>query len=317
MKHLLAQTCLVIACSAWAAPSCADIERQEQTNTLIQYIAESAYKQFEARRQELFTQAPSLITTLEFGQEIRPTMEHTSSVVRDSVISDIRYGYLGENRPTESEYLKNFGDSVADLNVANLYNNLVIDEDHDKHVRRWVKNIVQGLSDDADNNGIGGMSAASSDDLMAQISENLPGYLAENVSQNEDDSVRKRMKQALLSLPNYSLLNMYAMRNPNQESGESAMSLMEREAAWRYTNPLWFQELAKTPAEGLLRENAHMQAYALMMDYNRYRQLERIEALLAGLLSVNSKFNDALDQLGGMMGNLAPNQGMGNVGQIM
>ncbi|HSX20137.1 MAG TPA: hypothetical protein VLG38_03320 [Gammaproteobacteria bacterium] len=103
--------------------------------------------------------------------------------------------------------------------------------------------------------------------------------------------------QAVLSVARYALDEMYAMRvsgntiggaaNSGNAATDSIMQVMENEASRRFTDPGYQQWLtAGTTAQpDLLRDLAAMQAFSLWMDYQNYRQNERIAALLSAMLS--------------------------------
>jgi hypothetical protein len=65
----------------------------------------------------------------------------------------------------------------------------------------------------------------------------------------------------------------------------SIMSIMETESGRRFKNQVWYDAVSQSSQEALLRELIHMEAFRLWMDYYRYRQSERMEALLAAMTS--------------------------------
>ncbi|MES2212943.1 MAG: hypothetical protein V4490_07385 [Pseudomonadota bacterium] len=298
-SKLAVTAAMALVCASVAAPLGADILLQDSTNALINYIGETAYQEFEARRQALFTQAPSLLTTLNFGEQLQPSMTNVQTVSNNALIGDIMYGLIGLNVPSSTDYVNQYANSIADINAANLYNTTVIQE-NDEVVRRFVKNIVMGLGQKGGTAGVtlGNIGGSDATEIAGQLQQSLPNFTTQDASTNAATLVAQRMQHALLSIPNYSLLNMYAMRTPIAPgSPDSALSLMERESLWRYSNPTWLQEMAKTPTEGLLREIAHMEAYGLMMDYQSFRQGERLEGLMAALIATISQLKTSLDGL--------------------
>lgn len=114
--------------------------------------------------------------------------------------------------------------------------------------------------------------------------------------------------QALLGVARYAMDEMYGMRVPGSIMGatgnaasQSILNVMENEAVRRFTDPNYatFLTAATTDQVALLREMAAMQAFELWMNYQNYRQNERIAALLSAILSnsvneVISKNNSAL-----------------------
>lgn len=102
---------------------------------------------------------------------------------------------------------------------------------------------------------------------------------------------------ALLSVARYALDEIYGMRVPGSTMGGAAnngvaanvsiMQVMENEATRRFTDPNYVTFLVDTKTDqiALLREIAAMHAFGLWMDYQSYKQNERIVALLSATLS--------------------------------
>lgn len=93
--------------------------------------------------------------------------------------------------------------------------------------------------------------------------------------------------QALLSIPRQSFAEMVAKRTPSQSGGDSMMQIMERVAMQRFMSTAWSQTLPTMEAKNLLQEIALMQSYHIWLEYERYRQMERIEALLSAMVIQN------------------------------
>lgn len=101
--------------------------------------------------------------------------------------------------------------------------------------------------------------------------------------------------QATLGVAIYSMNEMLGMRVPGSTFGltdpttvaeGSVMSAMEAEATRRFVDPTTFETFLSTASTGdMQKEQMRMQAFSMWMDYMRYRQGERIEALLAASLS--------------------------------
>lgn len=100
--------------------------------------------------------------------------------------------------------------------------------------------------------------------------------------------------QALLGVARYALDEMYGMRLPGSTLGasgnaasKSIMSVMENEASRRFTDPAYasFLTSPSTDQVALLREIAAMHAFDLWMQYQTYRQNERMTAILSAMLS--------------------------------
>lgn len=120
-------------------------------------------------------------------------------------------------------------------------------------------------------------------------SDNLKDTISNGIPKSSDKSyVAKTLaKQAAVTVARNSLNEIYGSRLPENSITpiSSIMSIMEQEAGRRFKNSDWYDAVSQSSSEALLRELAHMEAYKLWMDYNRYRQSERMEALLAVLVS--------------------------------
>lgn len=136
-----------------------------------------------------------------------------------------------------------------------------------------------------------------------------PDYLDENNQLLKDSLTKpeqlKRLadaltEQALLSPARYSLAEMVAKRSPvsTKKGAVSMMEVWEKEAAQRFLNSVWQNNMAalknkalsdNKPEQVVLYEIAMMDAFRNWMEYERYRQTERVEALLAALLSLQYK----------------------------
>ncbi len=64
----------------------------------------------------------------------------------------------------------------------------------------------------------------------------------------------------------------------------SYLELLKTEVDRRYASPTWYAGIASNPAAAVLREMAYMQALQLNLDFQRLRQGERLELLLARLV---------------------------------
>lgn len=136
-----------------------------------------------------------------------------------------------------------------------------------------------------------------------------PGYLDENNQLVKDaltkPDQRKQLaealtEQAMLSTARYSLAEMVAKRTSvsTSKGAVSMMEILEKEAAQRFLNTVWQNNMAalknkalsdNKPEQAVLYEIAMMDAFRNWMEYERYRQTERVEALLAALLSLQYK----------------------------
>ena len=96
---------------------------------------------------------------------------------------------------------------------------------------------------------------------------------------------------ALLSVPRNSLNHMYADRLPLGGLGVSKKAMIRNEVQRRFQNDSWYDAIAVSSTEALLRELVHMEAFRLYLDNERESRMERVEALLAALTSSNVNYN--------------------------
>lgn len=113
----------------------------------------------------------------------------------------------------------------------------------------------------------------------------------------QQDLAQALVKEANLSVARQPFVEMINKRTvpaagPLGITSESIMQTMEREATQRILNPQWMNTMAtayatalKTnPSQAVQYDMAEMQAYLIWLEFERYKQGERIEALLAALL---------------------------------
>lgn len=113
--------------------------------------------------------------------------------------------------------------------------------------------------------------------------------------------------QAILGVALYSMNEMYGMRVSGETLGitsspaktSSMLSVMENEATRRFETGDFaaFLADANTDQLAIAKEMAAMQAFALWMDYQKFRQNERIEALLAANLAKMVRFADIQEEV--------------------
>lgn len=119
---------------------------------------------------------------------------------------------------------------------------------------------------------------------------NLKDMVSNGLAKASDKTyVAKIMsKHAMIHVARNSLNEIYGSRlaevTPTvPPKAASIMSIMEEESGRRFKNKDWYDAVSQSSHEALLRELVHMESFRLWMDYYRYRQNERMEALLAVL----------------------------------
>lgn len=133
--------------------------------------------------------------------------------------------------------------------------------------------------------------------LVANFSADLKDGKLDVATVVNDPKLLKKYTQALsdetvLSAARQSFAQMMARRTVSgSDAGSiSEMQLMESEAIKRFMSANWVQMIQKsTTAVQLQQEMTAMQAYQNWMAYQQFRQMERIEALLATLIVQNAR----------------------------
>lgn len=141
-----------------------------------------------------------------------------------------------------------------------------------------------------------------------------PSKFSSNVTQRKAYA-NYLASQALLGVARYAMDEMYGMRVAGSvigSSGDAAtrsiLSVMENEASRRFIEPAYAAFLAdtqNTDQTAMVRDLAAMQAFQLWMNYQSYKQNERIAALLAAILanSVGASINQANSAVASGVGN--------------
>ncbi len=133
---------------------------------------------------------------------------------------------------------------------------------------------------------------------VASFSANAPVDAAKIAA---DPDLKKKyvaalMEETLLSTIRQPFTEMMAKRTVLPSGNQSEMQIMEQQAIQRFANAGWATKIkTMTPAE-LQQEQALMQAYQVWLEYQRYRQTERVETLLAVLALQNFRSAKAMQQ---------------------
>jgi len=105
-------------------------------------------------------------------------------------------------------------------------------------------------------------------------------------------------QQTLMSLAQQSLLKLYEERLPyevpygtGEEGNENIESLSTLEllrldaSGRRYEDKNWYSNISTLSSDALMREMVSMMALQLHMDYKRYEQMQRMEAMMAAQMA--------------------------------
>lgn len=166
-----------------------------------------------------------------------------------------------------------------DLNIGTLLDKQTLAGSDQNFAALAIRNLVNPIP---------------SDELKKAIADD-PKLLRKETRQKAADVLGS---MAILSPAYYSLNHMYEMRKaipitkngqPGQQENKSMLSIIDEEANRRFKNPDWYKKVDEASTDALLREMVQMEAFKMWMDYQKYLQNERIEALLASLVSSNNQ----------------------------
>jgi hypothetical protein len=221
--------------------------------------------------------------------------EITSSTPQMDFVTKHITGYCSPNITTEAQAFScngqagNLnGDTVSaqflemgDIRTSVLLEPLAYTQVIDLAARNFIRNITMPFPTQLYANYVTGQNFSTN----AAQRKNYAIYMA---------------NQALLGVARYAMDEMYGMRTLGsnmQATGSAAsssiMTVMENEATRRFTDPNYagnansFLNNVNTTQQQVLVDMAAMQAFQLWLDYQSYRQNERIASLLAAILANN------------------------------
>lgn len=127
-------------------------------------------------------------------------------------------------------------------------------------------------------------------------------WIRQKLYESELDTARHSMNHALaLRVPSAALRGWLEEVWQESKSDEhleallaelpdniSYLELLKTEVDRRYASPQWYAGISANPPAAVLRELAFMQVFQLNMDYLRLRQGERVEMLLAQLVTADA-----------------------------
>lgn len=217
--------------------------------------------------------------------------EITSSTPQMDFVSKHISGYCSPNISVEAQYLSCTG-QVASLNndavsaqfleMGDIRTSVLLEPSLytpviDIAARNFIRNITMPFPTQIYSNYISnGKKFANNDTRKAYAN-----YLA---------------SQALLGVARYAMDEMYGMRvagsvmgaSDDKAKAQSILGVMENEASRRFTDPAYATFLAdtqNTDQTAMVRDIAAMQAFQLWMNYQSYKQNERIAMLLSAILA--------------------------------
>lgn len=123
--------------------------------------------------------------------------------------------------------------------------------------------------------------------------------------QNQAAFAEALVQEARTSVAKHSFNNMILNRLSlgSIEGGQSAhdknfsqLTLIEQGAKSRFEDRVWHETVDRASQEDLFREMIKMEAFKIWMEYHKYKQNERIEALLATIASEQANITQLLKE---------------------
>ena len=154
-------------------------------------------------------------------------------------------------------------------------------------------------------------------DLATEIIRNIINPFPSNIALEMLEATEKERKdpknqaalaetyasQARLGVARNTFHNMFFNRlpldslsdqKPSTKEKFSVISIMEKQAKKRFENPEWYEFIQKSDLEKSVKEMVEMESFRIWLDYQKYRQNERIEALLATLVAQQESMHKSL-----------------------
>ncbi len=203
---------------------------------------------------------------------IQEDMYHPTTLSpADTLVTQHLSGYCASGMETglcSSDPLRMFGD----MKVSSILSGSSYDDASKAAAQAFLKTLLMPLDN----------SAVSSFQSYGEINADM---LSKNPTLKQQ-YVQALSDEALLSVVREAFAGMMAKRTPpiasqGSEAMPSEMALMEQDVLQRWMNNSWKTDLAGLSPEQIQQEIALMQASQLYMEYQRYQQMERVEALLA------------------------------------
>ncbi len=240
-----------------------DVKRADAAQAIINYRAKSDYNDAVVRRDELLADAPGTADMLASSEQLKAILAAEKAPMAANMRSDTQImGLLGNGGLDRAILSKEYLDNKMTTNALNL--------------NRFLDSSL--LVDDTSKKQLAATEALLFGKLFVSNAE------APQVGTTADAGTGNALSVlALLSPSVAAVAHMRDLRVPPMGLKVSKMAVWENESQRRFLDPdgAWAAKVAVTPSAGLLRELVHMEAFKLYLEMERYKQLERIEALLA------------------------------------
>lgn len=266
----------------------ADLTRKEAVEAINFYQGQLANQSQNREDHFMMQGAPGTTRTIDAGENLAKILNNRPTVIANAMNDELRrtVSETGKSGPAKTlQAHQPFSGNNKDLNVATLLGSSKIDAEDKAAAKVLMQMIAYPIPEVIDP---GALTARAGGTLKEGDFNTMARGLGES---------------AVLAAAYHSMYEMYAKRDVDPAVGKSQMQIIEEECTWRLfdAGQDWFAEIAVTPSEGLLREMIHMEAMRLYMEFERYKQMERIEVLLGGGLGSNMVGAREMKKLGSMM----------------
>jgi len=214
----------------------------------------------------------------------------------------------GTNCPTNP--LLQFGDAK----VSTLLSATTYDQDRSKAVNQFLYNFIPGPTNNFKPLMQGGTTISQSN-LPVSLPTSDPNSSLYPSPENEFADALS--DQTLLSMARQAMGEMIAKRSTPAISGnsETIMAMMDRIATSRQLNKDWFTSVTNTnpisalTSQQMMQEQLQMQAFQVWLEYQRYLQMERVEALLSAMVVQGYRQRQAVTARLGPVGSTGTSSG--------
>jgi hypothetical protein len=279
------------------------------SKAIINYLAETAIREYEMRMESMLLPAPGSISAMETG-----------ILVKNYYFDDAAKVFVSDaiQRGLPIEQPKDYGGKVQLFRMLQAYFKPVSSGDSE------VPDVTQldkiNIATLMQNTTVSNEQVKSLLDILTNpfpVPLNLDALKAGDESYSIQDQqflAKRAVQQAILSVSLNAFSEIAAKRVPSRASfsdedstddittgdeilptdegdevGASMIEALKSESEARFGNPGWYAELGRASNEAILRELAHMEAFRLWVEYLKYRQDEVVVSLLATMVAMNAE----------------------------
>ncbi len=256
-----------------------DVRRADAAQAIINYQAQLAEKE----RLHRLTPPPGLQSVANTGEALTLYYNNQSSYtgfLGGSASTALGYQMSPSTVDPHLQYFQANAKNTGAIEAGTLLNSTNLgNADQLASAKILVQNLTNAFP------------TLMSNDLQLQLQkmgpDPDPAVLAGLGLPQQVEYIDRQMAQAIYSTAQRALNDLIALRLPipHEPNQRSILDVMQQESTWRMQDANWLENLAISPADSTLRELAQMEAIRLWMDYQRYRQAEQTQVLLATLLA--------------------------------